>query len=425
MGWFERLDTWMWRTPETHAIDKAALWRQGADIGDPVHAGVVVSQENALKFAVVWRCIRLISGTLAGLPADVVRKRGDIREPVDPPTWMTTPNPESNWFEFVERIFESLLMDGNAFILVTARDSGFPSEVWTLHPREIDVRREGGEIVYLWGGSTRLSRYSPTNLDGDVLHVKFATGGGLRGMSPIEAARQSIGLGLVAEKFGARFFGRGQQPSGVIQMPPSDPVRTREFIAITKENWQRDHGGSDRSHLPGILTGGAEWKPMSITPEEAQFLQTRAFQVEDIATRFYGIPAYLVGLTEKQTSWGAGVEQQSIGLYRFTLRDHISRFEAAMSTLVPSGRFVRLNPAALLEADAKTQAEILQMELQNGVTTRNEWRALGDKAPLPGGDRAILPLNMQILQPNGQAEPTPAPTPTPNGNGQQPAEVTT
>jgi HK97 family phage portal protein len=407
---------------ERHAIDKMALWATGDDFGEEVHAGVVVSQDSALRLSVVWRCIRLISETLAGLPADVVRKRDDIREPVDrPPRWVEMPNPESTWFEFCERIFESLLMDGNAFILITARDfAGFPSELWTLNPRQVDVRRRSGQVAFLWNGNQWLTRYGPTEPTGDVLHLKLASAGGLRGLSPIEYARQSIGLGLVTEKFGARFFGRGQQMSGVIQLPADQPARSKEHIELMRATWEQAHGGSDRSHRPAVLTGGATWAGITIPPEDAQFLQTRAFQVEDIASRFYGIPPHLVGLTDKQTSWGTGVAEQGRGLYRFTLRGHIVRFEAAMSLLLARGQYLRLNPRALLEADPETEAKVLQTELQNGVINFNDWRAILDRPPRRGGDAYMVPLNFQILPPSG----APAPAPEPSPNGKVPQEVT-
>jgi HK97 family phage portal protein len=410
---------------ERHSIDKMDLWGRGKDIGDPVHAGVLVSQESALRFSAVWRCIELISGTLAGLPAEVVRKRDGIREPVDRgPRWLEFPNPETNWYEFSERIFESLLMDGNAFINITARDVlGFPQELWTLHPRQTDVRRENGTTFFLWEGNTRLSKFGPTNPTGDVLHIKLRTAGGLRGMSPIEAAKQAIGLGLVGEKFGSRFFGSGQQMSGVIQLPADQPARSREHIELMRATWENTHAGSDKAHRPAILTGGATWQGITIPPEDAQFLETRAFQIEDIC-RFYGVPPFMVGQTEKQTSWGTGVEEQGIQFYRQVLKAHMTRFETAMSSLLPRGNFLRLNHRALIEADSKTETDVLQTQLQNGVITFNEWRAILDKPPRPAGNRYMIPLNMQILDPSGKPpEPEPAPEISPNGNGQVPADA--
>lgn len=434
MGLLTRLDSWMWRPTERHNIDKMKLWGTGQDIGDPVHAGVNVDQYTALSLSVVWRCISLISETLAALPADAVRKQDDIRLPVGrPPAWLDTPNPESNWFEFAERVFESLLMDGNAFVLIAARDfQGFPSELWALNPRNVQIRRRENsrQIYFLWNGDQELSRYGPDNPLGDVLHIRLKTAGGLRGLSPLDMARQAIGLGLVEEKFGAKFFGRGQTMSGVIQLPAaSSPALAREYAELTRESWEEAHGGSNQAHRPGILAGGATWQGVTIPPEQAQFLESRAFQVEEIATRVFGVPAHLVGLNEKQTSFGSGVAEQGIGLYRYTLKGHLTRFETAMSTLLPRGQFLRLNHRGLLEADPKTEAAILEIELRNGIINFDYWRAKLDEPPRPGGSRYMIPANNQlILEPNGlPAEPAPTPdlsTPSPNGNGQQPAEVT-
>lgn len=409
-----------WHKPEQHNIDKVALWNTGADIGDPVHADVLVSQESALRLSVVYRCITLIAGTLAALPADAVRARGEIRQDVPrPPRWLDFPNPEATWFEFAERIFESLAMDGNGFVLVTARDSmGFPAELWTLHPREVEVRKRNGKIFFVWNGSEEFSRYSVGNPTGDVLHIKLSTAGGLRGLSPLEMARQSIGLGLAAEKFGAKFYGRGQTLSGVIQLPAANGPQTAEHINLIRENWEAKHGGTDKAHRPGVLTGGATWQGISITNEQAQFLETRLYQNSDIASRIYGVPSHMVGLEEKNTSWGTGIEAQSTGFLRFTLLPWIVRFESAMSQLLPRGQQLKLNQRGMLRADTKTETEVLVAQVMNGLRTRNEGRALLDEPPAPGGDRFILPLNMQILTGAGATEPAPVPTPvTPSVEG--------
>jgi HK97 family phage portal protein len=418
---------------ERHNIDKMALWATGADIGETVHAGVNVSQEQALRLSVVWRCIRLISETSAALPADIVRKVGDIRLEVDrPPSWVRDPNPETSWFEFAERCFESLAMDGNAFVLIGARDAlGFPAELWTLNPRQVQVRRDVDlptrPIYYLWSGDTRLSKFGPTDPMGDVLHIRLATGGGIRGMSPIEAARQAIGLGLVTEKFGAKFFGRGQTVSGVIQLPESSGARSKENIELMRQNWEASHAGADNAHRPGVLTGGATWQNITVTNEEAQFLETRRFQVEDIASRIYGIPPHMVGLTEKQTSWGTGIEAQATGFVRFTLLPWFIRFETAMSQLLPRGQFLRLNQRGLMRADSETESNVLTQQLLNGVINANEFRAYLDKEPRPGGDRYMVPMNMEILGADGKVEKAPVPpalAPSANGNGaQKPAET--
>jgi len=395
------------RRREHHNIDKMKLWGSGQDIGDPVHAGVFVSQESALRLSVVWACIRLIASTLGALPADIVRKRDEIREPVDrPPRWIEVPNPESTWFEFAERCFESIEMDGNAFVLITARDfQGFPLELWTLNPRQVLVKRGlDGKLFFEWAGDQRFTRYGPDNPLGDVLHIRGLTAGGARGMSPIEFARQSIGLGLATEKFGAKFFGRGTTMPGVIQVPPSTPALSREHMELMREVWEAEHAGTDKAHRPGFLTGGATWQSLSLSNEDSQFIQTRAFQVEEIATRVFGVPPHMVGLMEKQTSFGTGVEQLSIHFFRYSLHARIKRFEEAMSTLLPRGQRLRLNERGMLRGDSKTETDVLQAQLQNGIINPNEWRALLDKPPRPGGDRYVIPLNWKVLGPDGTPE---------------------
>ncbi len=406
---------WPW---ERHNIDKMALWASGQDIGEPVDAGVFVSQESALQISAVYRCVQLISGTIAGLPIDIIRKRGAVREEVDrTPAWVDMPNPESTVFEFVERVAESLLMDGNAFILITARDAlGFPSELWTLNPRSIVIKRENGAITFVWNGDTRLSRYGPQNPTGDVLHIRLNSAGGLRGLSPLDLARQAIGTSRAAEKFGGRFFGRGQTLSGVITIPQEAGNKTQEYIDLIRANWEAKHAGTDNSHRPGILSGGATWQSISVTPENAQFMELRKFQVEDIG-RFYGVPAHMLGLEEKNTSWGTGIEAQSTGFVRFVLQPHIDRLEDSFSLLIPRGQFVKFNVAALLRADVKTETEVLNSQLERGVIDWEEYRALLDRPPRTGDTRRLLLPGMQVLPPNAAPPPAPPPTQPPAADG--------
>lgn len=399
---------------EKRAIDKMALFGKGEDIGDPVHAGVLVSQESALRITTVYRCIRLISESIAAMPVDAFRKVGPDREPAPrPPAWIEMPNPETTWFEFMERITESLAMDGNAFIIITARDSmGFPSEIWTLHPKDVEVRQElpapqresAGPTFFVWAGDRRVEKFTARNPFGDLLHIRLASAGGLRGLSPIALAKQALGLSLVAEKFGANFFSKGQQLSGVIELPAAEPARSREHIELMRESWFEHHKGSDRAHAPGILAGGATWRPLSISPEDAQFLETRRFQVEEIA-RLYGVPPHMVGSMEKNTAWGSGIEQLSLGFARFTLLPWIVRIENAISQMLPRGQFFKFNQRGLLRADAAAEAESFSKAIQVGWMTRNEARALQELPPLPGLDRPMAPANEQILTESGEAIP--------------------
>lgn len=401
---------------ESHAIDKRDLWGRGQTYDDwGIHAGVSVTQDGAQALTVVYRCVSIIAEGLGAMPWGSFRdEEGAAIEVPRPARWLETPNSETTPYEFKERIAESLALDGNAFVLITARDAlGYPTEVFTLHPRDVTVETDGATTSYLWGYETtpiRLSRFTPLNPMGDLLHIKLRSGGQARGASPLEQARQAIGLGLVAEKTGARFFGKGAQMQGVIQMPAAQtPALAREYTELMRDSWKERHGGSDKAYdSPGILTGGATWAAISVTPEQAQFLETRRFQVEEIA-RLYGIPPHMVGSVERTTSWGSGIEEQSLGFLRFTLLPWIVRIEQAMSQLLPRGQYVKLNQRGLLRGDSTTEADVAAKLLMNGVVNFDDVRAWYELPKRPGGARYMIPSSQQLLDPSGVIEKAPVP----------------
>jgi HK97 family phage portal protein len=414
---------------EERAISKMDVWGRGDDWAEPVWSGSMVSRESAIGLTAVWAAVRKVSGSIASFPVDVVRRREKVRIPVEPgPQWLRQPNPETTWFEFIERVVTCVELDGNAYLLITARDSqGFPAEIWTLHPNECDVRRErkGAPPVVIWGGSTRLSMFGPSNLQGDVLHIKNFSMGGLKGLSTIQTFRQTIGLGLAEEEFGARFFGQGQALSGVIQMPEGPADEQNAHIDLMREVWKKKHQGLKKSHLPGFLTGGATWKPISVPPEDAQFLESRRFQVAEIA-RIFDVPLHMLQETEKATSWGSGIEQMSIGFVQYSLTPRLVRLEQALSQLAPRGQYLRFETKGLLRGDIKAQAEAMAKGRQWGTLTPNKWNELNDEPPIedPYGDSYLVPAGYGIVSPGAAlklVEETPEPFA--NGNGSKPKQT--
>jgi HK97 family phage portal protein len=391
-----------WFRPEERAIDKMDLWGKGLpwDLDDDT--GLPFSRDRAARVVAVYACVSLRANTIAQLPADVFRKqRGGERVEVEPePLWLRSPNPETNWFEFVERINTSLDFDGNAFVVITARDRlGFPAELWTLNPDQVEVRREGGELLFYWTGATpavTFDRFGPLNPFGAVLHIKNTSWGQDRAPSPIAVARQALSLSSAAEKFGARFFGRGQQLSGVIELPPQEGGKTDEVIRRIRENWEQVYGGIERSHRTGVLSGGAKWVPISIKPEEAQFLETRKFQVTEIA-RLFQIPPHMIADVEKSTSWGTGIEQQQIGFVQYSIAPRLARLEHAFNQLLPRGQFIKWNVTGLLRGDAASRAEFYQSGILNGWMLRSEARSLEDLPRIPELDKPTMPTNVTIL----------------------------
>lgn len=403
---------------EQFSIDKMALWGQGADYGSSSYSGVDVSQSTALSFVAVYACVRRIAETIAAMPAELFRKVDEeTRAVARPPTWLQTPNPETLWFEFVERLLSSLNLDGNAFILITNRDPmGFPTEFWTLHPKEVVVRRRGGKIDFVWNGdeANPLSRFDASNPMGDVLHIKAFNDGGLRGLSPIDVARQSIGLGMAAEKFGGRYFGGGQGAMpGVIEFPPNTPKATDDQLRQMRESWASAHEGADKAHKPGILTGGATWKSISISHEDAQFLETRKFQVVEVC-RLFNVPPHLIQELDTTTSWGTGIEQQSIGFVRFSLTPWIVRLESALNQLTPRGQFMKFETKGLLRGDAAAQAGLYHSAILDGWMNRSEIRRLEDLPHEADLDDFLYPSNEKVV---GE-EPIVPPALAVNANGQ-------
>lgn len=365
-------------------------------------AGVYVSEQTAMQHLAVFACVRLLADAIAVLPIDVFRKNGDSRVNLPTPPVLEDPDPDINGFEFIQQVVTSLALRGNSYELITARDKyEWPSARRPIHPDMMTVTRgDDGRPVYKIHGEL-IPR-------ADVLHIRRLTlPGHVVGLSPIEQARQSIGLGLAAERFGARWFGDSADPSAVLESDANVP--DAEAMRVM-QSWVSSHGG--RRH-PAFLSGGLKYRPISITPEESQFLQTRGFQRGEIAM-FFGIPPHMIGDTEKSTSWGTGIEQQSMGWIKFSLMPWLRCIEGAYSrVLLPRGQFMRFNVDAMLRGDtisrytAYTQARNAGWLSVNEIRTKEDMDGIG-----PDGDTFIQPLNMAPLGTDPTAIPDPV-TPVP------------
>lgn len=378
-------------------------------------SGVPVTEDTAMQLLAVAACVRILSNTVANLPFDAVRTKGAVRETLEPPPPIVgdpfgganTPALPTQRDGFVQ-LMVSLLLRGNAYAVVTTRDRMFrPTRLRVLHPDRVKcVFDDTGARQY------EVSR-QPVDAD-DMLHlVGLSFPESPTGISVISHARQSIGLGLAAEEFGARFFGSGAHPSGVIQLPADvDKTRARQVA----ENFQATHGGLQNAHSVAVLSGGAEWKPISVSPEDAQFLQTRAAQNIDIAMLF-GIPPHMLGQVDRTTSWGTGIEQQSLGFLRYTLAPWLGIFEDAWSAFLPRPQIARFNVDALLRTDTAGRFAVYMNARNAALMTPDEIRALENMPPLPDGlgKDPFAPLNSaHTTDPGwmpGQPEPEPEAAP--------------
>jgi HK97 family phage portal protein len=356
-------------------------------------AGVSVSEDTAMQLLAVAACVRILSTTVAGLPFDAVRMRGELRETLEPPPGIISDpfGGASDTAMLTRRagftqMMVSLLLRGNAYAAITARDGLLrPTRLRVLHPDRVQCRfDDAGRRTY------KVSR-QPVDA-ADMVHLMgMGMPEAATGMSVIAYARQSIGLGLAAEEFGSRFFGQGAHMSGVISV---EGDLDRERARMMKEGFEASHSGLKNAHAIGVLSGGAKWTPISVSPEDAQFLGTRAAQNIDIAMLF-GLPPHMLGQVDRTTSWGTGIEQQSLGFLRYTLASWLGTFEDGWSAMLPRPQAARFNVDALLRTDTSGRYAVYSMARNAALMTPDEIRALENLPPLPDGAGAnpYAPLN--------------------------------
>lgn len=376
------------------------------------HAGARVNQHTALNVSAVYAAVTLIAGTIGSLPVHVYRLRDDgsreqIRTPGTRVLW-GRPNPAMTRQVFWETVTGCLLLWGNAYLYKGRDGTGRVTHLWPMNPAQVSVDgihpqtfEKRFRVVDAHGTPTLMSQQ-------EIIHIPLFSLDGLTGLSPIALAREGIGLAMATEEFGSRFFGQGSHLGGVIEVPAGlDDAEARRLAKA----FAVKHSGMEHAHIPAILDGGAKWREIGIPPEDAQFLQTRAFQVEEIA-RWYRVPPHLIGHTEKVTSWGAGIAEQNLSLHRYTLLPVITRFEQAVSDdpdLLPETTYARFVVDGFLRGDTKSRYEAYKMAIEGGWVSPNEVRALEDEDPFAGGDLYRMPANYAVLTPDGPVMATPAP----------------
>ncbi|WP_327031829.1 phage portal protein [Micromonospora ureilytica] len=341
----------------------------------PTWSGATVTQDSALTLSAVYTSVSLIADAVSSLPVDVVRTVGQTRKPATGPVWLNSPNPFDTPFDFWQKVMTSLLMDGNAFVRVIRSSQGKVVALMPLDPRtvRVELTEDQSGVLYKFGDTTLSAR--------DVVHVKgFAQASSLRGLSPLESARQTIGAGLATQEFGARFFRQGTTMSGVIEHPGNPKPGE---VAILARMLKKSHAGTKNSHAVGVLTGGASWKSISVTPEQAQFLETQRFNRLAIAGIFR-VPAYMLDPTTA-SSWGSGVEEQHSWFVQQTLTPWLIRIEQAFSALLPNGQSLQFNVNARLRVKTSERYQAYRTAIEAGFMSVDEVRALEDREPLPGG----------------------------------------
>lgn len=400
-------DTTIWKRVASFFSGKR-LPKRGAQDTDPdggitSSSGVVVSDDRALQISAVWACIRLVVETVGSLPGGVFEESNGVSTRIHDnqlSRLMRQPNRYMNAVDFFEAMTANLTMQGNAYAVIERNAVGQPSSLWPLYASAMVVDYlDDGSIVYKYSDGKNVMVYAPES----ILHVKGFGLNGLVGLAPLAYARQSIGLSIAAETYGAKFFANGARPGGVLMI---DKVLKPEQRAAVKKNFSDMHEGSSNAHRLHVLEANMKYQQMSIPPEDAQMLETRRFQVEDIA-RFFRVPSFLINDTAKTTSWGKGLEQQNLAFLAYSLRPYLTRWEQAINSklVLPKDRAktrFKFDLEDLLRGDSQARASYYGQMTQNGLMTRNEARAKENLPPMPGGDQLTAQVNLAPLEQLGQ-----------------------
>ena len=367
-------------------------------------SGKAVTERSAMQMTAVYSCVRILAEAIAGLPLHLYKYTGNggKEKAIGHPLYLLLhdePNPEMSSFVFRETLMTHLLLWGNAYAQIIRNGKGEVVALYPLMPNKMTVDRdEKGHLYYSYNrsedeaptmkGSTVILRPE------DVLHVPGLGFDGLVGYSPIAMAKNAIGLAIATEEYGAKWFANGAAPSGVLEHPGTikDPSRVRDA-------WQSQFGGSSNSGKIAVLEEGMKYTPITISPEQAQFLETRKFQINEIA-RIFRVPPHMVGDLEKSSF--SNIEQQSLEFVKYTLDPWVVRWEQSIMRrlLSPEEKrsyYVKFNLEGLLRGDYQSRMNGYATARQNGWMSANDIRELENLdriSAADGGDLYLINGNM-------------------------------
>lgn len=370
-------------------------------------SGKVVTERSAMQMTAVYACVRILSEAIAGLPLHLYRYKedGGKGKAIDHPLYVLLhdePNPEMSSFVFRETLMTHLLLYGNAYAQIIRNGKGEVVGLYPLMANKMSVHRDaGGQLYYQYTRSFDEARTVKEDIvflrPPDVLHIPGLGFDGLVGYSPIAMSKNAIGLAIATEEYGSKFFANGAAPSGVLEHPGTikDPPRVRD-------SWQQTFGGSANSNKIAVLEEGMKYTPISISPEQAQFLETRKFQINEIA-RIFRVPPHMVGDLEKSSF--SNIEQQSLEFVKYTLDPWVIRWEQSLMRSLFSHEekktyFVKFNVEGLLRGDYQSRMNGYATARQNGWMSANDIRELENLDRIPeecGGDLYLINGNMLPL----------------------------
>lgn len=358
------------------------------------YSGEIVSETSAFAHSALLAAVTLLSDAVAVMPLEVVRTRGGRLERLPTPSVFARPNAQQTMFQLVHQTMLTMALHGNAYLYAPRGSAGLPVEIRNLHPNAIKglVENQDGSITYKIGQDI----YE----DKDIRSIHWLIlPNQLKGISPLEAMRNTIGMGLAMDRFLSQFYGEGATPSSVLE---TDGELTPEQAELMRNTWEDAHYKRRR---PAVLTGGIKWRSITTSAADMQMLEHRESIVRDIA-RAYRIPLHLLAGTGGDTQTYQNVESAGINFVRYTLLPWCRRLEDAFSDLLPAGQRVRFNTDEFTRADLLTRVNAAKEQISAGMMTPNEAREIENREPYEGGDQFVMVLGTALAGIQGGDLPT-------------------
>lgn len=361
-------------------------------------SGVALSEQLAMNYIIVYACVRLLSETIASLPLLTYKriKGGGKERAPDYPAYTLLhdkPNPVMTSFNYRQKQMVDLLLWGNSYSQIVKNNAQNVTELWPLEPDKMLIRGTVQDHVYIYKPDTDAETIFQSN---EILHIPGLSFDGFIGYPPLTIMREAVGLGIALENFGATFFRNGTNIGGIAQHPKALGEKARKFL---EESLMKKTGvGNSNSLL--ILEEGMTYQKIGIPPEDAQFLETRRFQVTEIA-RFFNVPPHMVGDLERSTN--NNIEEQAIEFVVYTLRPWLVRIEQEYcKDIIPDKDkpkyYVEHLVDGLLRGNIESRSRALQIQRQNGIINADEWREIENKNAIPDGSGKIYLAN-SAMQP--------------------------
>ena len=368
----------------------------------PFGPAQTVSPQTALTFSAVWAAMRLLSESISTLPVGVFRREnnGDNIEVVSDLSFLVKyqPNSYQNKITFYEKVIMDMLSDGNSYVQIVRNRNGRVLELLPLNYGDVETYTLDNKLYYTDEKSGQ------THDSENILHFKMITGpDGITGLSPIEQCRKAIGWGMDVQEYSSTFFKNGGKLSGILE---SDRALSEQAIDRLRNSFNKNYGTLSGSNQTAVLEEGLKYKSISVTPDQAQFLASRQFSVEEVA-RIFGLPPHL--LRDLSKSSFNNIEMQSQEFVSYSLMPYISKIELEMSLKLfrrnAIGReYIKFNVNALLRGNVKDRADYYKTAITNGWMSINEVRQKEDLNKIDSGDENYLQMNMTTINKIGQDE---------------------